>query len=203
VAAASVTIGVGDTRAPSRIFALPERKLLALALIAFLAVLVEGAITDWSALYLKSEVGATGGAAAIGFSAYALMMVTARLLGDSVVRAIGRTRTILFGAALMFAGVALATGPVFVSTTVVGFALVGLGVANMVPAAFSASAAAASSPSLGIATSATMAYASLLVGPPLFGAIATVSSLRAAFAILLLAAAGIAALTLTQRGPRT
>jgi hypothetical protein len=103
----------------------------------------------------------------------------------------------------MFAGVALATGPVFVSTTVVGFALVGLGVANMVPAAFSASAAAASSPSLGIATSATMAYASLLVGPPLFGAIATVSSLRAAFAILLLAAAGIAALTLTQRGPGT
>jgi hypothetical protein len=203
VAAASVTIGVGDTRAPSRIFALPERKLLALALIAFLAVLVEGAITDWSALYLRSEVGATGGAAAIGFSAYALMMVTARVLGDSVVRAIGRTRTILFGAALMFAGVALATGPVFVSTTVVGFALVGLGVANMVPAAFSASAAAASSPSLGIATSATMAYASLLVGPPLFGAIATVSSLRAAFAILLLAAAGIAALTLTQRGPRT
>jgi MFS family permease len=203
VAAASVTIGVGDTQAPSRIFALPERKLLALALIAFLAVLVEGAITDWSALYLKSEVGATGGAAAIGFSAYALMMVTARVLGDSVVRAIGRTRTILFGAALMFAGVALATGPVFVSTTVVGFALVGLGVANMVPAAFSASAAAASSPSLGIATSATMAYASLLVGPPLFGAIATVSSLRAAFAILLLAAAGIAALTLTQRGPGT
>ena len=203
VAAASVTIGVGDTGAPSRIFALPERKLLALALIAFLAVLVEGAITDWSALYLRSEVGATGGAAAIGFSAYALMMVTARVLGDSVVRAIGRTRTILFGAALMFAGVALATGPVFVSTTVVGFALVGLGVANMVPAAFSASAAAASSPSLGIATSATMAYASLLVGPPLFGAIATVSSLRAAFAILLLAAAGIAALTLTQRGPGT
>ncbi len=114
VVAASVTIGVGDTQAPSRIFALPERKLLALALIAFLAVLVEGAITDWSALYLKSEVGATGGAAAIGFSAYALMMVTARLLGDSVVRAIGRTRTILFGAALMFAGVALATGPVSV-----------------------------------------------------------------------------------------
>jgi hypothetical protein len=71
----------------------------------------------------------------------------------------------------------------------------------MVPAAFSASAAAASSPSLGVATAATMAYASLLVGPPLFGAVATVSSLRVAFAILLLAAVGIAALTATQRGP--
>jgi hypothetical protein len=71
----------------------------------------------------------------------------------------------------------------------------------MVPAAFSASAAAASSPSLGIAMSATMAYTALLIGPPFFGAIATVSSLRLAYAVLLLAAAGIAALTFTQRGP--
>jgi MFS family permease len=203
VVAASLTIGVGDTRAATRIFALPERKLLALSLIAFLAVLVEGAVTDWSALYMSSEVGAPSGAAAIGFSSYAFMMIAGRLLGDSVVRAIGRTRTILYGAALLFVGIALATGPISEPTAVIGFALVGLGVANMVPAAFSASAAAASSPSLGIATSATMAYASLLIGPPLFGAIATVSSLRLAFAILLLAAAGIAALTSTQRGAGT
>jgi MFS family permease len=203
VVAASLRIGVGDTRAATRIFALPERKLLALSLVAFLAVLVEGAVTDWSALYMSSEVGAPSGAAAIGFSGYAFMMIAGRLLGDSVVRAIGRTRTILFGAAILFAGIALATGPISEPTAVIGFALVGLGVANMVPAAFSASAAAASSPSLGIATSATMAYASLLIGPPLFGAIATVSSLRLAFAILLLAAAGIAALTSTQRGAGT
>ena len=198
--AASLTIGVGDMRAAARIFALPERKLLALGLIAFLAVLVEGSVTDWSALYMSSEVGAPSGAAAIGFSGYALMMIAGRLLGDSVVRAIGRTRVILYGAVLLFVGIALATGPVSEPTAVVGFALVGLGVANMVPAAFSASAAAASSPSLGVATAATMAYASLLVGPPLFGAIATVSSLRLAFAMLLLAAVGIAALTSTQRG---
>jgi MFS family permease len=199
MAAASLTIGVGDRRAAARIFALPERKLMALGLVAFLAVLVEGAVTDWSALYMSSEVGAPSGMAAIGFSSYALMMIAGRLLGDSVVRAIGRTRVILYGAAVLFVGVGLATGPVSEPAALIGFALVGLGVANMVPAAFSASAAAASSPSLGIATAATMAYASLLVGPPLFGAIATVSSLRLAFAVLLLAAAGIAALTATQR----
>jgi MFS family permease len=124
----------------------------------------------------------------------ALMMIVGRLLGDSVVRAVGRTRIILYGVAVLFVGIGLATGPVSEPSAVVGFALTGLGVANMVPAAFSASATAASSPSFGIAMSATMAYASLLIGPPLFGAIATVSSLRLAFAILLLAAAGIAAL---------
>jgi MFS family permease len=203
VVAASIAIGVGDTRAAARAFALPERKLLALSLIAFLAVLAEGAVTDWSVLYMRSEVGAPSGAAAIGFSSYAFMMIAGRLLGDSVVRAIGRTRTILYGAAILFVGVALATGLVSEPAALAGFALVGLGIANMVPAAFSASAAAASSPTLGIATSATMAYASLLLGPPLFGAIATVSSLRIAFAILLLAAAGIAALTMTQRGSGT
>jgi MFS family permease len=199
--AASMTIGVGDTRAATRVFAPPERKLMALSLIAFLAVLVEGSVTDWSALYMSSEVGAPSGAAAIGFSGYALMMIVGRLLGDSIVRAVGRTRIILYGAGVLFAGIGLATGLASEPGAVVGFALIGLGVANMVPAAFSASAAAASSPSLGIAMSATMAYAALLIGPPLFGAIATVSSLRLAFAILLLAAAGIAALTLTQRGP--
>jgi MFS family permease len=131
------------------------------------------------------------------------MMIAGRLLGDSVVRAIGRTRVILYGAGVLFVGIVLATGPVSEPSAVVGFALVGLGVANMVPAAFSASAATASSPSLGVATAATMAYASLLVGPPLFGAIATISSLRLAFAMLLLAAVGIAALMSTQRGSGT
>jgi MFS family permease len=197
---ASLTIGVGDMQAATRVFALPERKLLALSLVAFLAVFVEGSVTDWSALYMSSEVGAPSGAAAIGFSGYALMMIVGRLVGDSVVRAVGRTRVILYGAAMLFVGIGLATGPASEPTAVVGFALVGLGVANMVPAAFSASAAAASSPSLGIAMSATMAYAALLIGPPLFGGIATVSSLRLAFTILLFAAAGIATLTSAQRG---
>jgi len=201
--AAGLKIGVGDTRAASKVFALPERRLLALSFIALLAVFAEGSVTDWSALYLSSEIGAAPGAAAIGFSGYALMMVVGRLAGDHVVRRIGRTRTIAYGAAILFAGILLAVGPATQIGAVLGFCLVGLGVANMVPAAFSASAAAASSPSLGIAMSATMAYAALLIGPPIIGAIATASSLRFAFAMLLVAAAAIGALTLTQRAPET
>ena len=77
---------------------------------------------------------------------------------------------------------------------IAGFCIVGLGLANMVPAVFSASAAAAASPSLGIAMAATLAYAANLIGPPVFGAVASVSSLRVAFAMLMLAAAAIAAL---------
>ena len=143
------TIGVGDTRSATHVFALPERKLLALSLIAFLAVFVEGSVTDWSTVDVSSEVGAPSGAAAIGFSGYALMMIVGRLLGDSVVRALGRTRIILWrGWAVR--GHRACDRAASEPSAVVGFALVGLGVANMAPAAFSARAAAASSPSLGV-----------------------------------------------------
>ena len=195
---ASLQIGVGDTRAASKILALPERKLIALGLIALLAVFAEGSVTDWSAVYLGTEIGAASGVAATGFSAYALMMVVGRLVGDAVVSRLGRTRVIAYGAGLLFVGILLVVGPATQWATILGFCLVGLGVANMVPAAFSASAAAASSPSLGIAMSATMAYTPLLLGPPVFGAVATVSSLRAAFGMLLVSAVAIAALALTQ-----
>ncbi|HVP99753.1 MAG TPA: MFS transporter, partial [Roseiarcus sp.] len=134
-----------------------------------------------------------------GFSGYGMMMVVGRLGGDYVVRRIGRTRTVAYGAVALFAGILLAVGPAAQVSAIFGFCLVGLGVANMVPAAFSASAAAAGTPSLGIAMSATMAYAALLIGPPIIGAVATASSLRVAFAMLLAAAAAIGALTLTQR----
>jgi MFS family permease len=181
------------------VFALPDRKLIALGLIAMLAVYGEGAVTDWSALYLRTDIGMSAGAASAGFSGYALMMLLGRATGDVVVRVLGHRSVVLLGAALTFVGALLAIGFVAPAAGIAGFCLVGLGLANMVPAVFSASAAAASSPSLGIAMSAGLAYSAYLVGPPLFGAIASASSLRVAFATLLVAMAAIAALATTQR----
>jgi MFS family permease len=197
---ASLVIGVGDARSRGgRVFALPDRKLIALGLIAMLAVYGEGAVTDWSALYLRTDIGMSAGAASAGFSGYALMMLLGRATGDVVVRVLGHRSVVLLGAALTFVGALLAIGFVAPAAGIAGFCLVGLGLANMVPAVFSASAAAASSPSLGIAMSAGLAYSAYLVGPPLFGAIASASSLRVAFATLLVAMAAIAALATTQR----
>ena len=181
---------------------LPEGKLIALGIIALLAVFSEASVTDWSALYLSRELGWTPAAAAGGFSAYAGMMFAARALGDGVVRRLGRSETILIGAAMIFGGAVLAVAPGAPWPAVIGFCLVGLGVANMVPAAFSASAAAAPTPSIGVAMTATVAYAAYLLGPPLIGFVASVASLRAAFALLLVAASAIAALALAQRTAR-
>ncbi len=195
-------IGVGDTHAAEKAFVLPEGKLIGLGVIALLAVFSEASVTDWSALYLNRELGWTPAAAAVGFSAYAGMMFIARAFGDGVVRRLGRSETILIGAAMIFGGAGLAVAPGAPWPAVTGFCLVGLGVANMIPAAFSASAAAAPTPSIGVAMTATVAYASYLLSPPLFGFVASAASLRVAFAMLLVAAVAIAALALGQRAAR-
>lgn len=191
-------IGVGDTHAAEKAFVLPEGKLIALGLIAMLAVFSEASVTDWGALYLNRELGWTPGASAYGYSSYAAMMFVARLLGDGVVSRLGRAETILAGSALIFVGAGLAVALASPWPAVIGFCLIGLGVANMIPAAFSASAAAAPTPSIGVAMTATVAYASYLLGPPLIGFVASASSLRAAFAMLIAAALAIAALAAFQ-----
>lgn len=196
---ASFQIGAGDAHPAGAFFSLPERRLVALGAIAFLSVFAEAAVNDWSALYLSADVGMTHGAAAAGFSGYALMMFLGRAFGDGVVHRLGRTRVIALGALAVFVGVGLAVGLATPLAVIAGFCVVGLGLANMVPAVFSASAAAATSPSIGIATAATLAYASNLIGPPIFGAVASVSSLRASFAMLLPAAIAILALAYGQR----
>jgi MFS family permease len=198
-ATASFQIGAGDARPAGTFFALPERRLVALGAIAFLSVFAEAAVNDWSALYLSADVGMTHAAAAGGFSGYALMMFLGRAFGDGVVHRLGRTRVIALGALAVFAGIALAVGLASPPAVIAGFCVVGLGLANMVPAVFSASAAAATSPSIGIATAATLAYASNLVGPPIFGAVASVSSLRVSFAMLLPAALAILVLANGRR----
>ena len=183
----SLSIGVGDRHAHGTAFALPHGRLIALATIALLAVFVEMSVTDWSALYLKSELSASPGASSSGYAAYALMMFLGRALGDSFVRRHGGAVVIVSGALTILVGAGFAVGIATPGAAIFGFCLIGLGVANMVPAVFSASARAAPT-----------AYAAGLIGPPLFGAVASISSLRAAFAMVIAAALAIAVLAMLK-----
>ena len=192
--AGSLRIGIGDRHALGTAFALPHGRLVTLAMIALLAVFAEMSVTDWSALYLRSELGASAAAASAGYTAYAFMMFLGRAFGDSFVRRHGGGVVIVSGALTILVGAGLAVGFATPVAAIVGFCLIGLGVANMVPAVFSASASAAPSPSIGVATAASMAYTAGLISPPLFGAVASASSLRAAFAMVIAAALAIASL---------
>jgi MFS family permease len=193
---AAPRLGAGDRGGPSGVaLRIPERTLIGLAAVALFCMLVEGAMIDWSAVYLTT-VGASAAAATCGFVAFSSTMVLGRLLGDRIVRAYGGQNVIATGALIAAGGLTLAATIPQVAAIAVGFALVGLGLSNVVPSLFSASARRGSSPATGIAATATAGYAGMLAGPPLIGAIATGWSLRvgiAAMAGLVLVAAIVSA----------
>ncbi len=176
-------------------FGWPPRALVGLAAVAFLCFLIEGAMIDWDGVYLVS-LGIGAAAAPLGYAAFAATMIAGRLTGDRVVARLGRLPTVVAGAALAAAGLALAALWPALVPAALGFAAVGAGLSNVVPALFSESARHATSPARGIAAVATAGYSGLLAGPPLVGAIASLSDLRIAFAALAamaLAGAGLAA----------
>jgi MFS family permease len=162
---------------------MPESTLIGLATVALLCLLVEGAMVDWSGLYLTA-VGASASAASAGFVAFSSMMVFGRLIGDHVVKAFGGQAVIVAGTLIAAGGLTLAAAIPHVAAITAGFALVGLGLSNVVPALFSASAQRGSSPSAGIAATATAGYTGMLAGPPVIGAIATGWNLRAGIAVM-------------------
>jgi MFS family permease len=175
-------------------FVAPGRRALWLCACVALGLLCEGAVGDWSAVFLADERRAPASVAAAGYAAFAAAMVAGRLGGDWFVARFGRTRTVRYGGLASALGIAwamLAPDPV---ASAIGFGLVGLGLSNVVPIAFGAAARAASSPAAGVAMAATGGYGGLLLGPVLIGALATAFGLTASL-WLLAAFAGAIALT--------
>jgi hypothetical protein len=181
---AAASLGSGDlSELAGAALRVPERSLIGLATVALFCLLAEGAMIDWSGVYLTT-VGASAAGASAGFVAFSSMMVFGRILGDQFVRAFGGQNVIVAGTLFAAGGLALATVIPHAAAIVSGFALVGLGLSNVVPALFSASALRGSSPAGGIAATATAGYAGMLAGPPIIGAIATAWSLRAGIAMM-------------------
>ena len=161
---------------------LPQRRVLLLCLIGLGCLLLEGAMSDWSGVYLSSVGGASTALAAGGYAAFSLTMVVGRLLGDRVVGRIGGPRTIRYGTLAAAAGLLVAVVLPAPPTAIPGFALVGLGLSNVVPAVFSASGRATANPAEGISMAATSGYLGFLIGPPLIGAVAARLGLKLALA---------------------
>ena len=166
-------------------FALPHRALVALGIIAFLAFSAEGAVADWSALYLNKVKAASLSAAADGYIAFSIIMVICRLTGDRVVAWLGPVNTLLIGGVVVAVGILIAVLAPYPLLSAIGFAFVGLGAANMVPVAFSASARTPGVvPSVGTSTVTTFGYAGALVFPALLGFIANAFGLSTSLLIV-------------------
>ena len=168
-------------------FALPNAGVMKLALLAFLCLLVEGSVADWSAVYLRSALNEEASVAAVGYSAFAFSMAACRFVGDGFVRRFGSGKVVGLGALLATAGLALVLGLPTVFTACAGFAMVGVGLANIVPVIFSAAGRSSVTPAIGVSMAATAGYAGFLVGPPLIGFGAGLLGLRVALCVLVVA----------------
>jgi predicted MFS family arabinose efflux permease len=158
-----------------------------LALLAGIAFLIEGAIMDWGALLMIERAVFSMEQAALGYIAFSITMVIGRLSGDYVVPRIGRRAILLGGGTLVVLGlIAITTLPSH-ALNLIGFAVIGLGAANLVPVVFSAAGQQSDmDPNMAVASVTFVGYAGILLGPAIIGFGAQYTSLPLAMASLAL-----------------
>lgn len=181
-----------DEEPPPR-FALPPRSALLIGAVGFCAVFAEGASLDWSAVFLRDRLDSSAGVAAASTTGFMLTMAVARIAGDAVVNRFGAVRTVRAGGVLAVLGGLLVVVAGNAATAMTGFALMGLGIAVVVPLCFAAAGHAGPNPSQAIAGVATITYTSGLVAPSLIGGVAQATSLVVSFCVVTALACGLAA----------
>ena len=175
-------------------FRLPRGALVILGVLAALGLIAEGAIYDWSVLYLKQELGSPQQQAALAYASFSAAMAATRFGGDAM-RARFAPAVLLRGSALLAAAsmtLVLSTDAPWLALA--GFAGVGAGFANVVPILFAASARVPGvEPARGIAAVSAAAYLGFMAGPPVIGFLAEISSLTAALYVVVAFAVALAA----------
>ncbi|HTK06420.1 MAG TPA: MFS transporter [Ktedonobacteraceae bacterium] len=165
----------------------PTRILLALGLVAFCVVLGEGAMADWSAVYLNTTMRAGMGLAATGYAAFSIVMAIGRSIGDQLTNRVGAAMMVRLGGIVAAGGLTLALLASWVPLALVGFGLVGAGFSVIFPLVLSAAGRTSKQVSgTAIATVATCGYVGFLVGPALIGFAADALSLRIALGVVVL-----------------
>ena len=176
--------------AGGRMLAVPRGIVTFVGIIACIAFLVEGAIMDWSGVFLTAVRGFDMSLAGTGFTVFSAAMLTMRLIGDRLVQEMGQKRVILGGSLLALAGFLAVIFAPEAWLLYAGFFAIGVGSANIVPVFFSLLGRQKDMP-IGLAVPAvsTLGYLGILMGPAAIGALAHAASLYAAFGLL----AGLAA----------
>jgi len=171
----------------------PSGALLTIGILALLGLLAEGAMADWSAVYLHDTLGSSPSVAAIGFAAFSLAMAAGRFTGDALVGRLGPRRVLRGSSAVAAVGLGAALLVGHPAIGVVGCALVGLGIANIIPVLFSAAARVPGvPPGRALAAVATTGYLGFLAGPPLIGVVAEAAGLAAGLGLVSAACAFVA-----------
>ncbi|RII34198.1 MFS transporter [Clostridium chromiireducens] len=184
----------GGEKEESSIFSVPRGIVVFISVIAMIAFLVEGAIMDWSGVFLTTVRGLDMSLAGTGFAVFSAAMLTMRLIGDWLVQKFG-SKPIIFGGGVLsvigFLCVILAPWQLLLYA---GFFLIGIGSANIVPIFFSLLGKQTIMPlNMAVSAVSTLGYMGILMGPAIIGFIASQTSLYISFGLL----AGLVALQLS------
>lgn len=147
-----------------------------LGILCFSAFLAEGAMLDWSAVFLHDTKGVTPELSGAGYAAFSIAMAVMRLMGDRLVERFNKQVIVSGGSLLAATGLVIAICSPWIPLVLFGFILLGIGAANVVPVFFSDAGNVAN-----ISAISTMGYAGQLAGPALLGVVAQQVSLQAAF----------------------
>src|SRR5512133_358465 len=204
VGAAALTIAVVPAMLPDRAhtadeaghsFMRPHGVIILLGAMAALGLVAEGAMYDWSVLYMRESLASPQALAALAYASFSVAMAIGRFAGDRARARWGAVTLLSVGgtlAAIAMLAVLLIGHP---AAALAGFALVGLGISNVVPVLFScASRVPGISPAHGISGVASLGYLGFLSGPPMIGAVAQLATLPAALVLVALFAAALALL---------
>jgi fucose permease len=184
---ASVTDDTADARRRVR------RLVLALGVLGVCGLVGEGAAGDWSAVYLKDNLGTSAGLAALGFSAFSVTMTLGRGVGDRLIRRFGVVPVIRVCGLIATAGLALALATPAPAVAIAGFTAFGAGLSIVVPQVFAAGGRADPfRPGSGLAKVVGFGYVGMAAGPAIIGLVADTIGLHLALLIPLALAAWIA-----------
>ena len=182
-----------DADAP--LFALPTGPLLLVGLIAFAVSMGEGAMADWSAVFLREVNEVSEADATLGFTVFSVFMVIFRFSGALIIDRLGAVLTTRIGTLSAALGLLIAIFGGSFAATLLGFALMGMGYAVVMPLVFSRAARdPLISPGVALASVATLGYGGMLLGPPIIGFLANATDIRTSFVALVVLALLAAAL---------
>jgi predicted MFS family arabinose efflux permease len=175
------------------VFALPHGIVLFIGALCFISFLAEGAMLDWSAVFLTSVRGVETVYGGLGYAVFSLTMSIGRLTGDRIVQRFGGTGVIAFGGICASAGFAFATLVPWWQMTLLGYALIGVGCSNIVPVLYTSVGRQTVMPEyVAVPAITTLGYLGILAGPAAIGFVAHAASLSAAFLILAILLLGVA-----------
>jgi MFS family permease len=176
------------------VFAFPHGVVLFIGVLCFIVFLTEGAILDWSAVFLTSARGMEASYAGLGYAAFALTMTIGRITGDRIVQRFGGSNIIVFGGLCAALGFSVAALVPFWQVSLLGYAMVGVGCSNVVPVLFTSVGRQTVMPEhVAVPATTTLGYAGILAGPALIGLMAHAASLSVAFLMLAIMLFGVAA----------